>query len=318
MDETAILAEIMKRFGRRSSRHVPVGVGDDAAVVRIGRQNVVLTVDTVVEGIDFDLRYFGWDDVGYKAISAAVSDLYACGAVPVAFLVTAGIPRGVGLSNLRTLLAGLGAAAAQHRAPIVGGDLSRAKKLFLDVTCVGRLLRKFIPRSGARPGDDIFLSGSLGASRAALGLFRRRHLVPPALRRAHLRPRADRRAGIALAREKQISAMMDVSDGLLIDLQRMCAAGGTCAAIALDRLPVDLPARKAFRSMGKDPFLEGAAGGEDYALLFAVRPPVPKRFYKNYFHIGCMIKGNPRPGLLYNMERRGLTPIDVKGFLHRF
>lgn len=312
---------IAGRFGLRSSHRkqgVRVGVGDDAAVVRIGRTDVVLTTDAVVEGVDFDLRYFRWSDIGYKALSASVSDLYACGATPSAFLVTAGIPKGATEARIRQLLSGLAAAALVHHAPIVGGDLTRSPKLFLDVCAVGRLCGRFKPRGGARPGDRIFLSGPVGASRAALHLFRRRRRVPPLLSRLHLRPPADRAAGLRLASEPSVTAMMDVSDGLLIDLSRLCNASGVHAGIALNQIPIHPTTQSAFRSLGKDPMREAVIGGEDYVLLFTARPPVPRSMEQDYTCIGCIIGKRRSGGPIYNMERRTLATIPVKGFLHRF
>ncbi|OGH59034.1 MAG: thiamine-phosphate kinase [Candidatus Lindowbacteria bacterium RIFCSPLOWO2_12_FULL_62_27] len=321
MREQSLLEEIARRFrpgvaDRR--RGVRVGAGDDAALVRMGGTDVALTVDAVVEGVDFDLRYFGWSDVGYKALSAAVSDLYACGATPVAFLVTAGIPAGAKPTKIRSLLGGLQAAAAEHRATIVGGDLTRAPKLMLDVCAIGQAGKRFLRRSGARRGDMIFVSGPVGSSRAALLMFRRGLRVPRALRAAHLRPAAARRAGRDLSKEPRVTAMMDVSDGLLMDLSRLCRASRVGAGLVPSHLPVTSEARAAFRRLGKDPVQEAAIGGEDYVLLFTVRPPVPRHIRRRYACIGRILNPSPVGGPIYNMERRPPRRMVVKGFLHRF
>lgn len=324
MDEQSLLKEIARRFRPTVAdvrRGVRVGSGDDAAVVKIGRTEIVLTADAMVEGIDFDLNYFRWSDVGYKAVSAAVSDLYACGSTPSALLVTAGIPTGSTPSRIRELMNGLAEASVFHQAPIVGGDLSAAPKLFLDVCAVGRLAGKFKSRAGARPGDSIFLSGPVGASRAALHLFQKRRRVPPALRRAHLRPLADRSAGLRLAKDRSVTAMMDVSDGLLIDLSRLCESSGVRAGILPGQVPCPAAARKVFRAIGKNPVEEAALGGEDYVLLFTVRPPVPAYIERGYFRIGRILPKDRKGrlgGLLYNIERRPPVPLRVRGFLHRF
>lgn len=320
MDEQILLKEIARRFGARPSdrkRGVRVGVGDDAAMVRIGGTNVVMTADAVVEGIDFDLRYFSRSDVGYKALSAAVSDLYGCGATPSAVLITAGIPKGTSAAQVRDLMDGIEEAAKFHRAPVVGGDLTRSPKLFLDVCAVGQLAGEFKTRRGARPGDFIFLSGQVGSSRAALLLFQKGRRVHPVLRRAHLRPAADRRAGVVLSKEHAVTSMMDISDGLLIDLARLCDAGGVSAGIFLSQLPIHPAARRAFCSLGKNPLNEAAIGGEDYVLLFTVRPPVPESISRRFACIGRMLKRG-RGGPIYNMERRPPSGVKVKGFLHHF
>ena len=320
MDEQILLSKIARRFGIRLSdrkRGVRVGVGDDAAMVRIGRTNVVMTIDAMVEGIDFDLRVLSRRDVVYKAVSAAVSDLYACGATPSAFLITAGIPKGTSASQIRGLLDGIEQAAKFHQAPVVGGDLTQSPKLFLDVCAVGRLAGNFKTRRGARPGDFIFLSRDIGSSRAALLLFQKGRQVHPVLRRAHLRPMADRHAGLWLAKERSVTSMMDISDGLLIDLSRLCAAAGVSAGIFLNQLPIHPAARRAFQSLEKNPQNESAIGGEDYVLLFTVRPPVSESISRRYTCIGRVLKRG-RGGPIYNMERRPPSGVKVKGFLHHF
>ena len=321
MNEKILLHDIWKKFSGESAafrRAVKVGVGDDAALVRVGGTDVAMTVDSIVDGVDFDLRYFGWADVGYKALSAAVSDLYACGAEPSAFLVTAGIPKGVKRAQTAALLKGLAESAAVHRAPIVGGDITLSPKLFLDVCAVGRCAGTFKSRAGARPGDFIFLSGPVGTSRAALLSFQRRKPVAPALRRAHLRPAADRKAGLHLGRERSVTAMMDISDGLLIDLSRLCEASRVSAGIYPNQIPVSPAAKKAFRAIGKNPREEAAIGGEDFVLLFTVRPPIPESISAAYRCIGRILPKQPRGGPIYNMERRSINSIKVKGFLHQF
>ncbi len=323
MNEQTVVNAARKMFGGRAGGRVRVGIGDDAAVVRIGRTDVVLTIDSVVEGVDFDFRYFTWTDVGFKAVSAAVSDLYACGARPCAILVSVGLPAGTRASDTRALMSGLRDAARVYGAKIVGGDTSASPRLFVDVCAVGEIAGSFKSRSGAKLGDWIFLSGPVGASRAALGLFQKKLRVSPALRGAHCRPIAAASDGIRLAREPRVTAMMDVSDGLLIDLARMCAASRVSAGIFPSRVPVLQATRDAFRRLRRDPVQEAMVGGEDYVLLFCVRPPVPDGLAGRYSCIGQILprrRGVQTP--LYNMERRsGIrhpAGIMVKGFLHRF
>lgn len=323
MDEQTILEEIQKRFRTSSAdrrRGLKVGVGDDAALVRIGPTGLVMTTDAVMEGVDFDLSYGDLSDAGYKALSAAVSDIYACGARPAAFLVTGGIPKNARLSQVRQLLSGLSAAAAEHQAPIVGGDITRSPKWFVDVCALGRIEKKFKTRSGARPGDVVCLSGPVGAARASLILLQSTKPVPAKLRRAQLRPRAPRDAGLFLGQIDAVTSMMDVSDGLLLDLHRLCVSSRVDAEICPGCIPVSPAVRRAFLSLGKNPVSEAAIGGEDYVLLFTVRPPVPKTISSRFICIGRLRppRRGRRGGLIYNMERRPEAPMAVKGFLHRF
>ncbi|MBI4179762.1 thiamine-phosphate kinase [bacterium] len=321
MNEQTVLGEVYRRFkadSRARKLGVRIGPGDDAALVRIGKTDVVLTSDALQEGVDFDLRYFSWADVGYKAVSAAVSDIYACGACPSAALATVGIPKGVRLPQVRELLSGMAQAAGEYRTPIVGGDVTRAPKLFVDISVAGKLEKRFISRSGARPGDLIYLSGEVGASRAALHLFRARRRVPKDLAQAHLRPKAQKNAGAILSKLPCVTAMMDVSDGLLLDLYRLCAASCVAAGIFPGRLPMSPSTRKAFTSLGLDPISEAAIGGEDYVLLFTARPPIPRIIQARYTCIGRIRRAPARGGRLYNMEKRPEVPLMAQGFLHRF
>ena len=323
MDEQDVLAKIFKRFrpgpADRRSRGVIEGVGDDAALVDLGGRKLAVTVDSLVEGVDFDLRQAGWDDVGFKAISASVSDLYACGALPTACLVSAGIPKSATPTRVDELLHGVSQAARRHKMSVIGGDLSRSDQLFLDVCSIGRADRgTFKTRRGARPGDLIFLSGPVGSSRAALLLMKKKSArIPEILRRAHFRPSPPRLAGIALGKQKSVTAMMDVSDGLLIDLTRLCSAGGVCAGIYPSDVPVHPHAKSAFQSMGRDPVQEAMTGGEDYALLFTVRPPVSKSIGRLGRCIGKILRRTSPPAI-YNMERTPPVPIPPAGFVHQF
>lgn len=321
MNESDVLSILARRFrltasGRRLG--VRVGVGDDCALVDAGRgARLAVTTDAMVEGVDFDLKYFSWSDVGYKAISASVSDIYACGASPWIFLVTAGIPKGTSRREIDDLISGLFAASRKNNGLIVGGDLSASPKLFVDVCSIGRQTTPFKSRRGARPGDFLFVSGPLGSSRAGWMFFRKNMKPAAEIRGAHLRPEAPRAAGLALARQNRVTSMMDVSDGLLTDLSRLCAASGVSAGIYPRRIPVSSAARSAFARLKKNPVTESMIGGEDYVLLFAVRPPVPAEIHERFHCIGRILGRSRRP-VVYDLERDPAAKLDPRGFVHQF
>lgn len=236
-------------------------IGDDAAVLRAPRGGwLLLAADAVVGGVHADLGLTGLDDLGWKAVAASVSDIAAMGGEPGHAVVTVAAPPG---TDLGLLYEGIAAAARRFACPVVGGDLSESSALVVSVAVTGTVDGAPVLRSGARPGDLIWVTGPLGASAAGL-----RHLretaagsaVPAgeaeaALVRAHARPVAAVRAGRA-ARLAGATAMIDVSDGLATDLSRLAESSGV--GVRLGSVPV-APGATLEEALG---------GGEDFALVF--------------------------------------------------
>ncbi|MEO2108711.1 MAG: thiamine-phosphate kinase [Actinomycetota bacterium] len=252
-----------------SSPAVPVGVGDDAAVVRVGAQDVVVCVDVIVDGVHFRTDLSSPADVGWKAVAVNVSDLAAMGAIPQAAVV--GLQRSPELTEeaIDQLYAGMAEAGREWGVAIVGGDTVTAPVWSVSLTAIGRPAAASITRGGARPGDRLVLVGPLGAAAAALWADGEGLPVPDDLLAAHRRPRALPSSGVALARGGA-TAMIDLSDGLGADAGHVARASGVdlridrtavMAAVpstVVDLLPEDLLARVAL------------GGGEDFALLAAV------------------------------------------------
>ena len=231
-------------------------IGDDAAVVAPPRGGLVLTADAVVAGIHVDLSLVGLDDMGWKAVSAAVSDIAAMGCVPLYALVTVSGPPD---TDVDRLYAGVAEAADAYRCPVVGGDLSGGDQLVVSVTVAGETgHRTPVLRSGASPGDRVFVTGRLGSSAAGLRLLRAGS--SDAITRMHRRPVA-RVAEGSVARAAGATAMVDVSDGLGADLVHLADASGV--GVALDVVPAASGATLA----------EALAGGEDYELVFTAGDP---------------------------------------------
>jgi thiamine-monophosphate kinase len=244
---------------------VLVGPGDDAAVLRLSPgEDLVATVDAVVEGVHFGSA-FTPADVGWKALAVNLSDLAAMGARPLHALVALGLPPGTPPRTVKGIASGLGACARAHGTAIVGGNVSRARDLSVTVTVLGAAPRgRAVLRSGARAGDLVVLTGTVGD--AALGL---RPHAPPALAGRQRRPTPRLAAGRVLA--GLVRAGIDVSDGLAQDLGHLCRASGVGARIGLQELPLSPGYRRMARRLA-DPWAPALGGGEDYELVLAVPP----------------------------------------------
>ena len=241
--------------------------GDDAAVVPQPVGRLLLAADAVVAGVHADLGLVGMDDFGWKALAVNVSDIAAMGGSPGQAVVTVAGP--LGEVDLDLLYDGLKAAADTYRCPVVGGDLTHAPVLVVSVAVTGDAGSADPPpvlRSGARPGDVLFTTGPLGASAAGLVLLREgREAEGRELVDAHRRPRARVLEGTA-ARSAGARAMIDVSDGLALDLWRLADASGV--GVVVEEVPA-VPGVERAGSPGE----LALGGGEDYELVFAAPDP---------------------------------------------
>ncbi len=255
--------EVLARFFERSGSSGPgvlVGLGDDAAVVSIGNQRVALCADALVDGVHFEVAYFSAADLAAKAIAVNASDIAAMGAIPKYYLST--IASGGNL-DVEEILVVMAEEARSHGALLVGGDLVSSGELNVSVSAVGVFEpgSAVLRRSGVRPGDVLLVTGPLGASARGLrGLREGDKSLSVAAREAHLRPRPQLTAG-QLAARLQAHAAIDVSDGLLADLEHMLVASGVGAELG------EIP-----RFDGATPE-EALYGGEDYQLLIATDKP---------------------------------------------
>lgn len=243
---------------------VRLGVGDDAAVLDVPG-HVVVAVDVLVEGVHFRRDLSSWRDVGWKAVAVNHSDLAAMGARPVAVVVGLALPADVSAENVDELYAGMAAACAAGGDVIAGGDIVRAEQMVVSVTAVGTVAPgRAVRRGGARAGDALVVVGALGAPAAALAVAGAGGEPPSDLLAPHRRPRALLAAGGILA-DAGATAMLDVSDGLGLDVARLCRASGVAADIAWDWLPV---APGVADAVSPDDLVEVVVGGgEDYALV---------------------------------------------------
>jgi len=272
------------RDGSRSavgSRFLSLGVGDDAALVSATPgYDMVLTCDWFLEGTHFLRDKHPADAVGWKCLARAVSDIAAMGAVPRCFLLSLALPRELAGSWLNDFLGGLRRAAKRFGCSLAGGDTTERREVLVNVTVAGEVRRgREVRRSGARPGDIIYVSGRLGEAELGLRLLRegKRGLnLREARSRKHLYPEPRIELGRWLSEKRVASAMMDMSDGLSSDLRRLCEASRVGTIIKSDRLPT-VRVTKSERNRGVDPLQMAVHGGDDYELLFTVPKSKAKR-----------------------------------------
>lgn len=258
MSEADIIERLRKLFP---------AIGDDAAVV--GEQ--VVTTDMLIEDIDFK-RDDPIDTIARKSVAVNLSDLAAMGATPSFAVVALGAPKWV---DIVRFMAEVQSAAKKYSLEIVGGDLSRSEKLVISIAAVGRTKRPLM-RSGARPGDRIYVSRPLGAASAGLKLLQRppgelsyalREIAESMIAR-HLDPDPEVALGIALGGIDAVTACIDISDGLSTDLHHLCDASGVGAEIERNRIPVFPDLDRAGPQLGIDVRKAVLHGGEEFALLF--------------------------------------------------
>ncbi len=274
--EAAVLSRIERVAAHTGIRGpgVRLGIGDDAALFK-GTPGFeqILTCDWFLEGTHFLRDKHPADSVGWKCLARAVSDIAAMGGIPRCFLLSLALPASHTGLWLDEFLGGLRRAAKRFGCILAGGDTTRRKDILINVTVVGETRTgKAVLRSGARPGDILFVSGRLGEAELGLRQIRRssgRASVRDSLLRKHLYPEPRLALGRWLAERGLASAMMDLSDGLSTDLPRLCAASGVGAKIETVKLPaVRVPAAGRIRS--GDALELALHGGDDYELLFTV------------------------------------------------
>jgi thiamine-monophosphate kinase len=273
---------------------VRVGIGDDCAVLepRAGA-HLLATTDLLIEDVHFRRRWAEPADIGWKSIAVNLSDIAAMGGRPRWALVALACPDETGVEEIEAFYEGALALARTHEVAIVGGDTSASPDGWIvNVTMLGEAVTPRL-RSTARPGDVIAVTGALGRAAAGLAVLERAaapegvaavHLAE--VTAAHRRPCPRVVEGQWLAAAGGVTAMMDLSDGVGIDLPRLLTESGASAAIDLDRLPVDTATRAVAAALGVDATTWATGGGEDYELLLSCEPGAFERLQRGLTDLG--------------------------------
>ncbi len=325
IEENSIIRLLRNRFGGKSPCLVQ-GIGDDAAVLRSGRSGSAwaVTTDMLVEDVDFLRNWLTPAQLGYKCLAVNLSDLAAMGARPLFFTIALGLPGSIRKRWIEAFYRGVSLLAKQEGAVLIGGDLSASPGgILVAVTAIGEVVgNRPILRSGGRSGDCLYVTGILGKAAAGLALLQQgrtagrtraeRHAL-----RAHRTPESRCKSGNWLARSGFVRCMMDLSDGLSVDLPRLCESCGSGAEILGTRLPVFAESSR----WGCDPVALALHGGEDFELLFAVparKTALLEQAYPSHLppihRIGHLRK---TPGVVWK-PRSGMRtrPLPMAGFDH--
>ena len=254
---------------RVASRDVLVGIGDDCAVVRAGDKRWLLTTDALVEDVHFRWKWQTPRLLGRRAFAVNASDIAAMAGTPRFAVLSIAVPARARVRDLRGVIVGFAGAAREVGSALVGGNLSSARQWMISVTLVGEATGPAVTRSGGRPGDVVYVTGTLGAAAFGREILLGRRRGPGSAVVPFLRPRARLDAAAVLAATRAATAAIDLSDGLLADLGHLCRASGVGASIDGESLPLSPVVRRLARN---ERLRLATSGGEDYELLFTVPP----------------------------------------------
>lgn len=288
---------------RLSPADFPIGIGDDMAQIDLGAgRSVLVTTDMLLDGVHFDLRTATLKQAGYKAMACSLSDCAAMATVPVAAVVSVAMPKGFGGKELKQLHSGIVKAGDMFDCALVGGDITVWKGKGPFAVNVAMLSRpaggKPLTRSGAKAGDAVYVTGTLGGS--ILG----RHL--------RFIPRV--KEAIKISQMAAVNSMMDISDGLSTDLARICNASGVGAIIDADNIPISKDAKKS-----KDPLDAALNDGEDFELVFTLSPEQSDRLFKSWNEKVAITRiGTITAGRKVQIRTAGgrINPLQSRGYDH--
>lgn len=314
----------IRRWFKISNPSLIRGIGDDSAVIELGKKVLLITTDILIEDIHFNPAWIDPFNLGKKSLYVNLSDIAAMGGKPRHFLISLGVPKSISISYISSFYRGLKYGAKMFNVDLIGGDTSLSKNITINICLLGEADKgDVIFRKGARPEDDIYVSGTLGDSALGLEILKREGLngKANALIKRHLSPIPRVELGMEIGKKHLATSMIDISDGLLIDLQHILEESNVGAQIWEERIPVSGFYRRCINNYSNDFYRFAKTGGEDYELLFTVPPRLRSKVLELSHSINTPItrigKILPRKDGLYLIKKDG-TKIYPKelGFEH--
>lgn len=278
MSETELIERIQRLAGGISAGgtlSVVKGIGDDCAVIEVGRHTLLLTVDMLLEGVHFRVDWIDARSLGWKSLAVNLSDIAGMGGTPACALLSLAIPAHLTGEWFDSFIAGVVECAQTYGCALIGGDTNRSETVVIDITVLGTVEGAPVLRSTAQPGDWLMVTGALGGSRAGLYALIAGETDGIDLT-SHFRPIPRLWEG-QIARALGVNAMMDISDGLSADLPKLLKASGVGAVVRLSAIPVHPIARQWAVQHHEDPAIFALQGGEDYELLITAPPDIAER-----------------------------------------
>ena len=325
--ERALIARIRQRAGIPPA-YVAVGIGHDCAALQPDRGALtVITTDSLIEDVHFRRDWTAARDIGHKALAVNLSDLAAMAASPRAATLSLGLPAALPLGDFDDLIDGFLTLATDHRVALVGGNISTSPgPLIIDVTLIGSAHpRKLLTRAGARPGDELYLTGAIGGASAGLSWaatgLERTHAPEIALHalERYERPTPRSRIGSIVGRSRGATAAIDLSDGLAEAARQLAEESGVGIELDAEAIPIDPAMLELAEKSAGDPLLAALSGGEDYELLFAVPPRRRGRFLTAVRRCRDVVItriGIVTAGADVTMRRQGEISALPQGFRH--
>lgn len=320
------LIDLIKKTVPRPSKRVELGIGDDAAVLTTSHQKIIVTNDAMVEGVHFDLAYTTAKELGHKIMAVNLSDCAAMAARPRYAVVSLGLKQELNEYFVEELYSGICELAKRHKVDIVGGNISQSPTaIFVDLTLIGEPLKSYAKRSGARPTDVLAVTGWLGNSAAGLnGIKRLGRSVMEDYRplvESHLRPNPRIEEAIRLLEVGGLTAMMDLSDGLGMDLHHLLKASKVGALIDAKKIPISTASKKVAKLINANAMAWALYGGEDYELLVTISEKKFSKAQKALKALGCSLTPigvitKFAEGAKLKTVTGELTPFERRGWNH--
>jgi thiamine-monophosphate kinase len=325
ISEEALIAKLQQECQRKLPMGI-VGIGDDCAVIpQDENKSLLITTDLLIEGTHFLRDKITANDLGYKSIAVNLSDVAAMGGMPKYVFLSVALPKNIPSDWLENFIDGINSIANEYQVLLLGGDTSKSEKdIFINVMVVGEAKTKKIKyRAGAKPDDIICVTDNLGNSKAGLECILQNRCDDETARillRQHYRPRPQIAEGLFLAEYPEVHAMLDVSDGINLDLQRINQASNCGAKIDLEKLPLSKDLLGFTQKFNLNPMEIAAIGGEDYCLLVTIDANAFKKiaqdfqqkFERELIAIG---KITETKGLTYFLNKKPYR-LSLKSFSH--